>query len=220
MGFLDEGVGATGTTSLGLVAIARSGVPGYNRQGVARADGSRRPVISGDVAGGRDHRAYRVSTQGRGEYGPSGVKGEGLDGLLPWFPLLEGGNNHETVEDMIAELKARDRTDLLPYGWVFAGLVLDSSEDEAWLKERFTAMREFLEESPVYQWIVEAGGLRQLRQILVRRVQKRFPVLAPLAEERAALLEDLEVLNTTIDAIIDAETVEEVRRILEESIPH
>jgi len=151
---------------------------------------------------------------------PQDLKGEGLDGLLPWFPLLEGGNNHETVEDMIAELKARDRTDLLPYGWVFAGLVLDSSEDEAWLKERFTAMREFLEESPVYQWIVEAGGLRQLRQILVRRVQKRFPVLAPLAEERAALLEDLEVLNTTIDAIIDAETVEEVRRILEESIPH
>lgn len=129
---------------------------------------------------------------------------------------------------MIAELKARDRTDLMPFGWVFAGLVLQ--EDEEWLRERFTAMKDLFQESPVYQWIVEEGiekglekglqqGLQQLRQVLVRRVQKRFPVLAPLAREQAALIEDFEVLNNTIDAIIDAEAIEEARRILEEAHP-
>jgi hypothetical protein len=39
-----------------------------------------------------------------------------------------------------------------------------------------------------------------------------------LAEERAALLEDFEVLNVTIDAVVDAQTVEEVRSILEEGV--
>ena len=155
------------------------------------------------------------------EVSPEDLKHEDVEGLLPLLPLLKDGNNRETVEKMIAELKARNRTDLLPLGWVFAGLVLEKSEDKEWLRERFNAMRDILEESPVYHWIEEAGiekGLQQFRQMLVRRVQKRFPVLAPLAEERAAQMKDFEVLNSTIDAVNDAEMIEEVRRILEEGV--
>jgi len=89
------------------------------------------------------------------EVSPEEFKREGLEGLLPWLPLSEEGNNQEVVEEMIAELKARDRTDLMPFGWVFAGLVLQG--DEEWLRERFTAMKDLFQESPVYQWIVEEG---------------------------------------------------------------
>ena len=60
-------------------------------------------------------------------------------------------------------------------------------------------------------------GLQQLRQILVHHVQKHFPVLAPLAQEQAVLIEDMEVLRNMIEAIIDAGTVEEARHILEEA---
>ncbi|HWS83109.1 MAG TPA: hypothetical protein VN207_02500 [Ktedonobacteraceae bacterium] len=148
---------------------------------------------------------------------PEEFKREGLEGLLTLLPLTAGGNTREVVEDMIAELKARDRTDLLSLGWVFAGLAFEGRGDEEWLKERFTAMKDLFQESPVYQWIVEEGGLQQARRTLVHYVQKRFPVLAPLAEEQVALIEDIEILQNMLDAIYDAQTVEEARRVLEEA---
>jgi len=156
------------------------------------------------------------------EVSPEEFKREGLEGLLTLLPLTAGGNSREVVEEMITELKARDRTDLLSLGWVFAGLAFEGSGDEEWLKERFTSMKDLLQESPVYQLIVKEGleqGLQGLRQILVHLVKKRFPILAPLAQEQAALIGDSQVLQNMIDAIIDAETVEEVRCILEEAHP-
>ncbi len=81
-------------------------------------------------------------------------------------------------------------------------------------------MESILEDSWVYQRVIAKGGQQQLRQMLVRRVQKRFPTLVPLAEEQAALLQDVEILNTVIDAINDAETLEEARGILEGCLPN
>lgn len=85
------------------------------------------------------------------------------------------------------------------------------------------------EESPACRWIMERGfkkgfeegrqqGLQKCWQVLVRYVQRHFPVLAPLAEERAARMEDFEVLNDMLDTLIDAKTIEEARRILEEGV--
>jgi len=102
--------------------------------------------------------------------------------------------------------------------------VLKDEVDQLWLTERFGSMESILEDSWVYQRVIAKGvvqgGLQQLRQMLVRRVQKRFPTLVLLAEEQAALLEDVEILNKVIDAIIDAETLEEARGILEGCRPH
>src|SRR6266566_3263561 len=85
-------------------------------------------------------------------------------------------------------------------------------------------LESILEDSWVYQKVLAKGiaqsGQQQLRQMLVRRVQKRFPTLVLLAEERAALLQDVEILNKVIDAINDAETLEEARSILEGCRPH
>lgn len=39
LGLLDEGVGETGITSISLIVIARSRVPGYNRQGATGTNG-------------------------------------------------------------------------------------------------------------------------------------------------------------------------------------
>jgi flagellar biosynthesis/type III secretory pathway protein FliH len=101
-------------------------------------------------------------------------------------------------------------------------------------------MKNLFQESPVYQQIIQEGlekgleqglekglekglqqglqqGLRQLRQVLVHQVQKRFPVLAPLAQEQAAQIKDIEVLSNLINTIIDAESMEGVRRSLEET---
>jgi len=85
-------------------------------------------------------------------------------------------------------------------------------------------LESILEDSWVYQKVlaqgVVQGGQQQLRQMLVRRMQKRFPTLVLLAEEQAVLLEDVEILNKVINAINDAETLEEARDILEGCRPH
>lgn len=176
------------------------------------------PYILEDVPGETVH-VFFFHNLKLWEVSPEEFKREGSEGLLALLPLTAGGNNREVVEEMIAELKARDRTDLLPLGWVFAGLALEGSDDKEWLKERFTAMKDLFQESQVYQLIVQEGSLQQLRQILVHYVQKRFPVLAPLAQEQVALIEDMEILQNMLDAIYDAQAVEEVRRILEEARP-
>lgn len=53
--------------------------------------------------------------------------------------------------------------------------------------------------------------------MLVHHMQTHSPVIASLAQEQSVLIEDFEVLNKTIDAINDAETMEEARHILEEA---
>jgi len=75
----------------------------------------------------------------------------------------------------------------------------------------------------VYQFIdqegferaFQQGSLQVLRQLLMRYVQKRFSVLILLAEEQTALIEDVEVLFNMLDAVYDAQTVEEARHVLE-----
>jgi hypothetical protein len=47
-----------------------------------------------------------------------------LEVLLPLLPLTKGGNTPQAVEEMISELVARDRSDLLELGLFCAGLVL------------------------------------------------------------------------------------------------
>jgi hypothetical protein len=45
-----------------------------------------------------------------------------------------------------------------------------------------------------------------------------FPILAPLAKERAAQVENIAVLRKMVDAVIDAETIEEARRVLKKGV--
>jgi hypothetical protein len=144
---------------------------------------------------------------------------------------------------MVDELAKRDRRDLLELGLYCASLVLEDKVDKHWFRERFHDMLQgIIEDSWLYQEVmekriekgVEKGvklgieqdlqqglqqGLQRSRRMLIQRTQKRFPALAPLAEEQADRLQDADVLDTVINAIIDAETVEEARRILEGCTP-
>jgi hypothetical protein len=150
------------------------------------------------------------------------LKHSGFEELLPLLPLTKGGGTRPVVEEMVSELAARDRGDLLELGLFCASLVLKDPVDKHWLREMVHPMQSIIEDSWLYKETIAKGvdqgvqqGLQQLRQMLVRRVHKRFPILAPLAEEQAAPIEDFEVLSQMIDAINDAETVEEARHILE-----
>ncbi len=81
----------------------------------------------------------------------------GLVGLLPLLPLTRDGKRHEVIEEMIEGIVAAKQFNLLTLGEIFAGLVLKDSNDREWLKWRFTMHKDILEESWVYQEIVQEG---------------------------------------------------------------
>jgi hypothetical protein len=64
------------------------------------------------------------------EISPEELKQTDFEDLLPLLPLTRAGKSLETIEDMITELQARNRPDLLTLGYNFAGLVLTEEVDK------------------------------------------------------------------------------------------
>jgi predicted transposase YdaD len=134
------------------------------------------------------------------EITPEVLKQTGFEELLPLLPLTEGGQNLETVDDMITELVARNRSDLLELGHFCAGLVLKDEINRQWLKERFSKVREIIEQSWVYQETIEKGreeGRQQaLQQTAIGIVAARFPELGQFATEIVETISDPNRLQT------------------------
>jgi hypothetical protein len=87
---------------------------------------------------------------------------------------------------------------------------------------------DILEDSWSYQEIVQKGldlGLQKgreqekllsARSFLTRIVEKQFPPLLSLAQKKVALLKTVDDLNSAIDKLLDAQTIEQARQVLEE----
>lgn len=166
---------------------------------------------------------------------PSSIlKQPGLEGMLPLLPLTREGRQHDMVEEMITAIKATGRNELLQISFNIAGLVFKTDADKEWLKGRFKNMYDILEESWVYQEILEKGmqkGIEQgiekgmqkgiekgvtqgIRQMLGHLIEKRFPSLSPLAQQSIQQINNQENLQAIYDKLIDVNTVEEARQVL------
>src|SRR5690348_11041051 len=64
------------------------------------------------------------------EIAPEVLKQTAFEALLPLLPLTQAGKSHQTIEDMITELQARNRPDLLTLAYNFAGLVFTDEMDQ------------------------------------------------------------------------------------------
>jgi hypothetical protein len=61
-------------------------------------------------------------------------KQSGLEGLLPLATLMQGGAQRDVVEEIIADLQAAQKQDLLPLAYAFAALVFEETDDREWLR--------------------------------------------------------------------------------------
>ena len=154
----------------------------------------------------------------------------GMEGMLPLLPLTRDGARREVVEEMITDLARVNRQDLWPVGYCIAALVFpESSENIAWLKERFKPLLHLFQESWAYQEMVQEGrkeglqeglqegkqkGLEGLQEACIRYVQKRFPALADRARQQIRLVGDIDRLQETFDTLLDASTAAEIEEIL------
>lgn len=143
----------------------------------------------------------------------------GLEGLLPLLPLTREGERRETIDRMVEEIIASGQVELLALGQMFAGLVFKDEADREWLKRRFAVYKDILEESWVYQEILEKGvekGLEASRQALMAIVQGRFPQMIGLTRKLTDDVTDLETLQRLIVSISLAKDMQEAQKTLVE----
>lgn len=170
------------------------------------------------------------------------LKQPGVEGMLPLLPLMKGGSERQAIEEMIASLGAAGKQDLLPLGYAFAALVLDSEGERDWLRKRFDMLKDILEESWAYQEMVqkglekgfsqgieqglekglekgieqgiEKGKLEALRQAIVDVVEERFPEIIALTKKQVNAIEDPALLRRLNVKMSIAQTTHEAEQSL------
>jgi hypothetical protein len=166
------------------------------------------------------------------------LKQPGVEGMLPLLPLMKGGSERQAIEEMIESLGAAGKQDLLPLGYAFAALVLDSEVERDWLRKRFDMLKDILEESWAYQEMVqkglekgfsqgieqglekglekgiEKGKLEALRQAIVDVVEERFPEIIALTKKQVNAIEDPALLRRLNVKMSIAQTTHEAEQSL------
>lgn len=152
--------------------------------------------------------------------GKKGVKIEevakqpGYEVLLPLLPLTKGGQNLQTVDDMITELIARNRPDLLGLGQFCAGLVFTDEVSKQWLTERFDKVLNIFEESWTYQQTLQKGALQTAQRMAVSIVAARFPQLEQLAKLIIASISDPKRLEVLVVELSTSSSQEHAKELL------
>jgi F0F1-type ATP synthase membrane subunit b/b' len=103
------------------------------------------------------------------------------------LPLTKNGARREVIEEMIEELQAAHKQDLLALAYSFAALVLQKKEDCQWLKRRFEMLSDILEDSWAFQDLKERAEKRareEARQQAKREVEQRVEQAKREAEQR------------------------------------
>jgi predicted transposase YdaD len=156
------------------------------------------------------------------EIEPEAFEQPHLIGLLPLLPLTKNGQNHETAERMLRDMRlAGVGKEAYSLGELVCGLVLTSEQDKQWLKARFKMMSDILEESWVYQEILQKGEQRGIERgqalALLRFVELRFPSLFVQAKQVVGRQISLPQLQILQDKIYSANTIEEASVALQEA---
>ncbi len=161
-------------------------------------------------------------------------------GLLPLVPLTTDGENHEAVEQAIAQLMPEGEApeaELLSLLYWIGGLRYTEDVNKNWLQRRLGLMDSILKDSWSYQEsrqkAIEQGiiqgieqGLEQgiaqgieqgRRQDILAIVRDNFTPLLVLAQERVALLNTPEQLQKLLLQLVKARSEQEAQRYLLEA---
>jgi predicted transposase YdaD len=151
-------------------------------------------------------------------------------GLFPLLPLTRGGKEPEVVKTMVDRLGEAREFDLLAIAHLLGGLVFKKGPEREAFRKRFSMFQDILEESWVYQEIIEQGlekgraegkeigraegTIQERRQALMDFLQMRFPELLALAAQQMNSIKNAEVLRTLSTKLFAAQTAEEAKQIL------
>ncbi len=103
----------------------------------------------------------------------------------------------------------------LMMGKLVSGLVLTSEQDKQWVKARFEGISDILEESWVYQDILQKGKQQGKEQDILLFVELHFPSLLPQAKQVIGQRMPLEQFQTLLRKLYLAKTIEEATAALQ-----
>lgn len=142
----------------------------------------------------------------------------GLIGLLPLVPLTKGGTEQETLLTTVTELAAAKEYDLLALAKVIASLIMKGKIAQETLERMFAMYQSILEDSWVYQEIMQRGmdkGFAQgERRALLAMIQKRFPDILGTARELVSGITNAGALENLIGEISVAQNSQEALQAL------
>jgi predicted transposase YdaD len=165
------------------------------------------------------------------EVNPAKFTQPGREGILPLVLLTKGNATPDVVEMVIERLVAAGKQDLLPVTRLLASLVFkDNLAYMDWLNRRFAMLRDILRDTEAYQQILQEGrkegeerghqeGVKEgeilgLRLSLLDILQKRFPDVVQLARPQVDSANNPALLRDAILKAIEAQSVEEILRLL------
>ena len=138
-----------------------------------------------------------------------------LPSLLPFVPILKGGENESTIREALQILRADEQLNQLETVLAFfATFVLESALIQEIMRWDMTVLRE----SPWYQEILREGEARgELRGILSSieiNLELKFGDRGLNLMPQINQIQDLERFKTILRNIVTANTIEELQQIL------
>jgi len=109
----------------------------------------------------------------------------GLIGPLPLLPLTKGGTEQEALAATIDTLYRADEYELLSLTKLLAGLVMKRKDQQELLERMFAMYKDIVEESWVYQKVMQQGLEKGLEQGLEKGLEKGLEQGLGLGERRA-----------------------------------
>ena len=179
------------------------------------------PPLRWEVANGLEVLQFHYRSIELGKIPTDELRRTGRVGLLPLLILTKGGATYDVVEEVIAELEAAEKPELLPITELLASLVFKNEADQEWIERTFAMLKDPLRDTPAYQRFLKEcrelerqQTLERQRQTLLEIVQVRFPKLLHLTKGLAAITNDPEVLERLIVKMGTAQTLEEAQTYL------
>ena len=138
-----------------------------------------------------------------------------LPSLLPFVPILKGGENESTIREALRLLQADEQLNQLETVLAFfATFVIDSALVQQIMRWDMTVLRE----SPWYQQIVkeseERGRHEQMLSIIEMTLEMKFGSDGLQLMSQIAPISDLESLKAILRSVIVANTVEELQQLI------
>ncbi len=139
---------------------------------------------------------------------------QSLSSLLPFVPILKGGNEVEVVQQAVQMLRADEQlNELEPLLAFFASFVLSTQLVQQIMRWDMTV----LQESPWYQEILNQGEIKGRRQELLAGIELglelKFGTEGLQLMSQISQIKDLEVLTAIREGIRTKNTLEEIRQI-------
>lgn len=141
-----------------------------------------------------------------------------LPSLLPFVPILKGGEDESTIREALHLLQADEQLNQLETVLAFfATFVLDSALVQQIMRWDMTV----LHESPWYQEILREGEIRGRREQMLSNIEMtlemKFGSDSLQLMSQISSISNLESLTAILRSVIAANTIEELQQLLSAS---